>query len=55
LLPPVCHGLIVALEVQPAYAAGLMLLAASPGGVSIFVAVSVLGDFRLMMPQRFTP
>jgi len=34
LLPAVCYGLIVALDVQPVYAVGLMLLAASPGGVS---------------------
>lgn len=34
VLPAVCYGLIVALEVQPVYAVGLMLLAASPGGVS---------------------
>lgn len=34
VLPAVCYGLIVALDVQPVYAVGLMLLAASPGGVS---------------------
>jgi BASS family bile acid:Na+ symporter len=34
VLPAVCYGLIVALDVAPVYAVGLMLLAASPGGVS---------------------
>jgi BASS family bile acid:Na+ symporter len=34
LLPAVCYGLIVALSVPPIFAVGLMLLAASPGGVS---------------------
>ncbi|MGV3678679.1 MAG: bile acid:sodium symporter family protein [Acidovorax sp.] len=34
VLPAVCYGLIVALGVPPLYAVGLMLLAASPGGVS---------------------
>jgi BASS family bile acid:Na+ symporter len=34
LLPAVCYGLIVALSVPPLAAVGLMLLAASPGGVS---------------------
>lgn len=33
-LPAVCYGLIVALSVPPVFAVGLMLLAASPGGVS---------------------
>ena len=34
VLPAVCYGLILLLEVPPIYAVGLMLLAASPGGVS---------------------
>jgi BASS family bile acid:Na+ symporter len=34
VLPAVCYGLIVGLGVAPVYAVGLMLLAASPGGVS---------------------
>lgn len=34
VLPAVCYGLIVALSVPPLFAIGLMLLAASPGGVS---------------------
>lgn len=34
VLPALCYGLIVALDVSPVYAVGLMLLAASPGGVS---------------------
>ena len=34
LLPGVAYALIVGLQVQPVYAVGLMLLAASPGGVS---------------------
>jgi BASS family bile acid:Na+ symporter len=34
VLPAVCYGLIVLLGVPPLYAVGLMLLAASPGGVS---------------------
>lgn len=34
VLPAVCFGLIVALDVPPTYAIGLMLLAASPGGIS---------------------
>jgi BASS family bile acid:Na+ symporter len=34
LLPVVCYGLIVLLAVPPLFAVGLMLLAASPGGVS---------------------
>jgi len=34
LLPIVCYLLIIALEVPPIYAIGLMLLAASPGGIS---------------------
>jgi len=34
LLPVVCYGLIVALSLPPLYAVGMMLLAASPGGVS---------------------
>lgn len=34
LLPAVAWGLIVLLRVEPVYAVGLMLLAASPGGVS---------------------
>lgn len=34
VLPALCYFLIVAMEVEPVYAVGLMLLAASPGGVS---------------------
>ena len=34
VLPAVCYALIVLLGVPPIYAVGLMLLAASPGGVS---------------------
>lgn len=34
VLPLVCYGLIVALGLAPIYAVGLMLLAASPGGIS---------------------
>ena len=34
VLPAACYALIVALDVSPVYAVGLMLLAASPGGVS---------------------
>lgn len=34
LLPLVCWGIIAALGLSPIYAVGLMLLAASPGGVS---------------------
>ncbi|MCD2518102.1 bile acid:sodium symporter family protein [Massilia sp. G4R7] len=34
VLPAICYGLIVLLGVAPVYAVGLMLLAASPGGVS---------------------
>lgn len=34
VLPAICYGLIVLLGVPPIYAVGLMLLAASPGGVS---------------------
>ncbi len=34
VLPAICYGLIVLLDVAPVYAVGLMLLAASPGGVS---------------------
>ena len=34
VLPLACYGLIVALQVPPLYAVGLMLLAASPGGIS---------------------
>lgn len=34
VLPAVCYGLIVLLSVPPLFAIGLMLLAASPGGVS---------------------
>ena len=34
VLPAICYGLIVAFSVPPVYAVGLMLLAASPGGVS---------------------
>ncbi|HYW57806.1 MAG TPA: bile acid:sodium symporter family protein [Polaromonas sp.] len=34
VLPAVCYGLIVLLKVPPVFAVGLMLLAASPGGVS---------------------
>jgi BASS family bile acid:Na+ symporter len=34
VLPLACYGLIVGLSVPPLYAIGLMLLAASPGGVS---------------------
>jgi bile acid:Na+ symporter, BASS family len=34
VLPLACYGLIVALRVPPIYAVGLMLLAASPGGIS---------------------
>ncbi|MFN9476037.1 bile acid:sodium symporter family protein [Acidovorax sp.] len=34
VLPAACYGLIVLLGVPPLYAVGLMLLAASPGGVS---------------------
>ena len=34
LLPLACYGLIVAFKVPPLFAVGLMLLAASPGGVS---------------------
>ncbi len=34
LLPALCYALIVALSVPPLFAVGLMLLAASPGGVS---------------------
>lgn len=34
VLPLACYGLIVGMSVPPMYAVGLMLLAASPGGVS---------------------
>ena len=34
VLPAACYALIVLLGVAPVYAVGLMLLAASPGGVS---------------------
>ena len=34
VLPAVCYGLVVLLDVPPVYAIGLMVLAASPGGVS---------------------
>lgn len=34
VLPAACYGLIVALKVPPLFAVGLMLLAASPGGIS---------------------
>lgn len=34
VLPLACYGLVVALQVPPLYAVGLMLLAASPGGIS---------------------
>lgn len=34
VLPAICYGLIVLFAVPPIYAVGLMLLAASPGGVS---------------------
>lgn len=34
VLPAICYGLIIGLGVAPVYAVGLMLLAASPGGVS---------------------
>ena len=34
ILPAICYGLIVILDVAPVYAVGLMLLSASPGGVS---------------------
>jgi bile acid:Na+ symporter, BASS family len=34
VLPLVCYALIVALGLSPIYAVGLMLLAASPGGIS---------------------
>lgn len=34
VLPAACFGLIIALDVPPTYAIGLMLLAASPGGIS---------------------
>ena len=34
VLPAACYGIIHALSVPPVYAVGLMLLAASPGGVS---------------------
>lgn len=34
VLPAICYGLIVLFGVPPVYAVGLMLLAASPGGVS---------------------
>lgn len=34
VLPLACYGLIVALNVPPLFAVGMMLLAASPGGVS---------------------
>jgi len=34
LLPALCFGLVVALDLQPALAVGMMLLAASPGGTT---------------------
>ena len=34
VLPAICYGIVVGLGVEPVYAIGLMLLAASPGGVS---------------------
>ncbi|MBQ5950204.1 bile acid:sodium symporter family protein [Massilia sp. ST3] len=34
VLPAICYGLVVLFGVPPIYAVGLMLLAASPGGVS---------------------
>ncbi len=34
VLPAACYALIVALQVPPLFAVGLMLLAASPGGIS---------------------
>lgn len=34
VLPLACYGLIIALQVPPLFAVGLLLLAASPGGIS---------------------
>jgi BASS family bile acid:Na+ symporter len=34
ILPAICYTLVIALDVAPVFAIGLMLLAASPGGVS---------------------
>ncbi len=34
ILPAICYTLVIALDVAPVFAVGLMLLAASPGGVS---------------------
>lgn len=34
ILPAICYGIVVGLGVAPVFAIGLMLLAASPGGVS---------------------
>jgi BASS family bile acid:Na+ symporter len=34
ILPLVCYGLIIFFDLTPVYAVGLMLLAASPGGIS---------------------
>ncbi|WP_020655471.1 bile acid:sodium symporter family protein [Massilia niastensis] len=34
VLPAICYGLVLAFDVAPVFAVGLMLLAASPGGVS---------------------
>lgn len=34
VLPAICYALVVALDVPPVFAIGLMLLAASPGGIS---------------------
>ena len=34
VLPAICYGIVVGLGVAPVFAVGLMLLAASPGGVS---------------------
>lgn len=34
VLPAICYGIVVGLGVSPVFAIGLMLLAASPGGVS---------------------
>ena len=52
VLPVVCYLLIVALRVPPLFAVGLMLLAASPGGISANLFSHLFGgNVRLLHTQ----
>ncbi|WP_226531975.1 hypothetical protein [Microbacterium paraoxydans] len=48
LLPAICFGLVLAFQLQPILAVGMMMLAASPGGTTVlFCLISLTIGFLI--------